>query len=181
MTTESKGPKAMETVKNALDKGLRVISVALFALLVLIVVWQVFSRQILQNPASWTEELARFTFVWLGFFAATLVFAERGHIAVDFLVRNSPPRIQKASGILSEVSIIAFAILVLVWGGGRAARGTWGQGLGALPAQLGMVYLVMPIAGVLITFYAVYHLLGILTGRVSALVSAAVIADESAS
>ena len=44
MTTESKGPKAMETVKNALDKGLRVISVALFALLVLIVVWQVFSR-----------------------------------------------------------------------------------------------------------------------------------------
>lgn len=181
MTTDSKGLNVMEAVKEALDKALRVISVALFALLVLIVVWQVFSRQILQNPASWTEELARFTFVWLGFFAATLVFAERGHIAVDFVARKSPPAIQRASGILSEVCIIAFAILVLVWGGGRAARGTWGQGLGALPAQLGMVYLVMPIAGILITFYAVYHLVGILSGRVTALVSAGEIADESAS
>lgn len=171
----------MEAVKNTLDSILKVISIVLFALLVLIVVWQVISRQILQDPASWTEELARFTFVWLGFFAATLVFAERGHIAVDFVARKSPPAVQKASGILAELSIIAFALLVLVWGGWRAAVGTWGQSLGALPAQLGMVYVVMPIAGVLITFYAVYHLLGIVTGRLPALVSEVDTADESAS
>lgn len=181
MTTDPKGLNAMGAVKKTLDKILKVISVALFALLVLIVVWQVISRQILQDPAGWTEELARFTFVWLGFFAATLVFAERGHIAVDFVARKSPPAVQKGSGILSELAIIAFAVLVLVWGGWRAVVGTWGQRLGVLPAQLGMVYIVMPIAGVLITFYAVYHLAGILTGHVSPLVSAVDLADESAS
>lgn len=157
----------MNAVKKGLDKVLSWASVVLFALLVVVVVWQVVSRQILQDPSAWTEELARYTFVWLGFFAAALVFSERGHIAVDFLVRKTPPPVQTASGALSQIAIATFALVVLVWGGWRASQGAWNQSLAALPSQVGVMYLVMPITGVLITFYATYHLLGILSGRLS--------------
>jgi TRAP-type C4-dicarboxylate transport system permease small subunit len=155
----------VDTVKRGLDRFLALASVVLFALLVLVVVWQVFSRQVLSSPSAWTEELARYTFVWLGFFAAALVFSERGHIAVDFLVRKTPPRVQTASGALSQVAIVAFALVILVWGGWRASQGAWNQNLAALPTQVGVMYLVMPITGLLITFYATYHLIGILAGR----------------
>lgn len=155
----------MNAVKKALDKALSWVSVALFALLVVVVVWQVVSRQIIQEPSAWTGEFARYTFVWLGLFAAALVFSERGHIAVDFVVRKMPRSVQKASGVLTQLAIITFALVVLVWGGWRASQGAWNQSLAALPSQVGVMYLAMPITGLIITFYATYHLVGILSGR----------------
>lgn len=152
----------MNTIKRGLDAVLRVVSVALFALLVVIVVWQVFTRQVLNTPSAWTEEAARYTFVWVGLFAIALVFSERGHVAVDFVVTRLAPRAQKVVAVFVQLCIIAFALMVLVYGGWRASRGAWGQSLSALPTQVGVMYLVMPITGLMITFYGVYHLLAIL-------------------
>ncbi|MEO7130286.1 MAG: TRAP transporter small permease [Dermatophilaceae bacterium] len=152
----------MNTIKRGLDAVLRVVSVALFALLVVIVVWQVFSRQVLNTPSAWTEEAARYTFVWVGLFAIALVFSERGHVAVDFVVTRLATRAQKVVAVFVQLCIIAFALMVLVYGGWRASRGAWGQSLSALPTQVGVMYLVMPITGLMIAFYGVYHLLAIL-------------------
>lgn len=152
----------MDTIKRGLDAVLRVVAVALFALLVVIVVWQVFTRQVLNTPSAWTEEAARYTFVWVGLFAIALVFSERGHVAVDFVVTRLSPVAQKVVAVFVQLCIIAFALLVLVYGGWRASRGAWGQSLSALPTQVGVMYLVMPITGLMIAFYGVYHLLAIL-------------------
>ncbi|MGJ9403346.1 TRAP transporter small permease [Arthrobacter sp. KK5.5] len=154
----------MQVVKKSLDRVLALACVALFAVLVVTVVWQVFSRQVLQNPSAWTSELAQYLFVWLGLFGAALVFAERGHIAVDFLVRKFAPAVEKATAIFVQVAIIAFAVLVLVWGGLRVTERTWGQALSGLPVTVGPLYLVMPVTGLIVVFYAVYHALAIIRG-----------------
>ncbi|MCL3859778.1 TRAP transporter small permease [Actinotalea sp. K2] len=151
-------------MKKTLDRALAAICVVLFALLVLTVVWQVFSRQVINNPSTWSEEAARYIFVWLGFFAAALVFSERGHIAVDFVVRKLPALVQRIIAVLVQVLIIAFAVIGLIWGGWRASQGAWGTNLTALPTQIGVMYLVMPITGVLITIYALYHVVEVLRG-----------------
>ena len=70
----------MTTVKNGIDKVLTWVCVVLFAALVLDVMWQVVTRQILNNPSAWSEELAKYLFIWLGLFGASLVFGERGQI-----------------------------------------------------------------------------------------------------
>lgn len=154
----------METVKNSLDKFLKVSSVVLFAALVLTVMWQVFSRQVLSSPSAWSEELARYLFAWLGFFATALVFSERGHISVDVLIRKLSPKLQKVVAVIIQLAIISFAGLFLTWGGLRAAMTAWGQNLTALPTTIGPLFLVMPITGVLIVFYAIYHIWAILKG-----------------
>ncbi|QDO87537.1 TRAP transporter small permease [Ornithinimicrobium ciconiae] len=159
----------MEPIKKGLDQVLKGASVVLFALLVVIVVWQVFTRQVLNSPSAWTEELARYTFVWVGLFATALVFSERGHIAVDFVVDKFSPRVQKVVAVCVQLSIILFALAVLVYGGLRAANGAWNQSLSALPTQVGVMYLAMPIVGVLIAFYAVYHLQAVLRGAEEAI------------
>lgn len=152
----------MRALKNGLDTVLKVASVILFALLVLIVVWQVFTRQVTQNPATWTEEAARYTFVWLGFFAAALVFSERGHIAVDALVRLLPEPVQRGIAVLVQIAIIAFAAITMVWGGWRAAQGAMNQSLTALPLTVGQMYLVVPVTGVLVVVYALYHVVAVI-------------------
>lgn len=148
----------MHAVKKVLDKVLAVACVVLFAVLIVTVSWQMFTRQVLSSPSSWSEELAKYVFVWLGMFGAALVFSERGHIAVDFVVRKFSPRVQRLVGALVQLAVIVFSALALVWGGTRLAVLAWGQSLSTLPAHLGLVYLVLPITGVIITGYALYHL-----------------------
>lgn len=154
----------METTKRVLDRVLYWVTVVLFALLVLIVVWQVFSRQVLSSPATWTDEGARQTFVWLGLFASAFVFGERGHIAVEVLVRRFPPRVEQIIALLVQVVVLAFAIIVLIWGGWRASQNAWHQELSALPFTFGQMYLALPVSGVLMGFYSVYYITGILRG-----------------
>jgi len=154
----------MDSVKRVLDKILYWITVVLFALLVIVVVWQVFSRQVLNDPSTWTEEGARMTFVWLGLFASAYVFGERGHIAVEFVARKLPLRGERVLAVLVQVVILAFAVIVLVWGGWRASQNAWLQNLSALPFTLGQMYLALPVSGALIAFYALYYVQGIARG-----------------
>lgn len=148
----------MDSAKKVLDRVLYWITVVLFALLVVIVVWQIFSRQVLHNPSTWTEEGARMTFVWLGLFASAFVFGERGHIAVEFVVRKLPLGGERVVSVLVQLVVLAFAVIVLVWGGWRASQNAWLQNLSALPFTLGQMYLALPIAGVLIAFYSLYYI-----------------------
>lgn len=152
----------MEPLKKALDRSLYWITALLFAVLVVTVTWQVFSRQVLGSPATWTEEGARLTFVWLGLFASAFVFGERGHIAVEFLARKFPRGIEKVLSVLVQVVLVAFSSSVLMWGGWRASQNAWSQELSALPFTVGQMYLALPVSGVLIVFYALYFIQALL-------------------
>jgi len=158
----------MHRVKGILDRILYWCTVVLFGLLVAVVVWQVFSRQVLNAPATWTEEAARMTFVWLGLFAAAFVFGERGHIAVEFLARKTSADRQRRLGATVQAVVFGFAVLILLWGGTMVMLNAWTQNLSALPFTLGQMYLALPVAGVLIAFYSLYDLRRILGGQTHA-------------
>lgn len=148
----------MHAAKKAVDGILSVATAILFATLVVVVTWQVVSRLVLNNPSTWSEEFAKYCFVWLSLIAAALVFGERGHIAVTFVVDKFPRGARKAIAIVIQLLIAAFAVLVLIWGGIGAAQNTWLQNLTALPLQIGHMYIVMPIAGAFVLFYALYNI-----------------------
>lgn len=154
----------MTRVKEVLDTALTWACVALFSALVLDVSWQVFTRQVLNQPSGWSEELAKYLFIWLGLFGAALVFGERGHIAVDFAVKKLPVRAQLVLSVIVQLAILTFTGLVLIWGGYRVSKLAWNQNLTGLPVNVGPLYLALPISGALIAFYTIYHLVRILTG-----------------
>lgn len=157
----------MNAVFNGLNTTLKALSALFFTLLVLATTWQVFSRLVLNSPVTWSEELAKMLFVWLSFLGAALVYGERGHMAVEFLARQFDDRKERFFAIWTHVVSLIFAVFVLVWGGWNAAMNAWSQNLTALPINIGSVYLVMPIAGVAIVLYAIYHIIEISAGRES--------------
>lgn len=154
--------RALELVRTITDRALGLVCIVLFGVLVVVVTWQVVSRQILNDPAPWTEEAARFTFVVLALLGAALVFSERGHIAVELLVSRFPRVAQLAVAVAVELIIIFFAILVFVVGGYRVAENAWDQQISTLPFTVGQVYMVLPLTGILVTFYSIYHLIAVL-------------------
>ena len=155
----------MTALKATLTRVLGVVSVILFAVLVCVTVWQVFTRQVLHSPSTWSEELSKILFVWLAFAGSAFLFGERGHIAVDFIARKLPVSGQRILQVIVQIVIIVFAVLAMIWGGYLAASIAWNQQMTALPLTLGWVYVIIPIAGVFIAFFAVVDLIAVATGR----------------
>lgn len=159
----------MERLKAVLDVILEWFCLILFVLLVATVSWQVFTRQVLNDPSGWSEEAAKYIFIWLGLFGSSLVFGERGHIAVDFLVRKMAPAVQRGVALFVQISIIVFVVLVLIKGGYDVSKLAWNQNLTGLPLNVGWLYTALPISGVLTVFYSVFHVVELLLGREAAI------------
>lgn len=152
----------MNAIKRFVDKVLAGLCILLFAALVVLVVWQVFTRFVLGAPSSFSEELATYCFVWLVLFGAALVFGENGHMAMDVLKNRFPARLQMGADILIQVLIIVFAALVLVRGGMLSAALAWTQATGSIQIPLGHLYLALPISGAFIIFYCVVSIVRVL-------------------
>lgn len=162
----------MTRAKRLLDVALQWLCIGLLAALVVIVAWQVFTRQVLSAPSTWSEELAKYVFIWLGLFGAALVFGERGHIAVDFLVTKLPAQVQRWNAALCQLVILAFAALVLVYGGWQVTELAWNQSVPGLPLMVGWLYLALPVSGALVIFYSAYHLAAVVRGAETGTVDA---------
>ena len=74
------------------------------------VFFQVLSRFILKVPLSWTEELSRFSLIWLTFIAASVALRANGHFAVDVISHKLSPRNKK----LYQLGVMAIMLVYLV-------------------------------------------------------------------
>lgn len=145
------------TVRNFIDKSLEWILVFLMSILVIDVLWQVISRYIMNSPSSFTDELAGFLLIWVGLLGAAYVAGKREHLAIDLLIqKSSPQRKFKLEMIISAI-IIVFAITVMIIGGSWLVYTRFYLSVksAALGMPLGIVYLVLPLSGILIAYFDV--------------------------
>ena len=147
------------TIDNALEKLL----IFFTTIMVLNVLWQVFSRFVLGDPSSFTDELARFLLIWVGLLGASYVSGKNQHLAIDLLATNLPPHRAANLNTFIHILIILFALLVMVIGGIRLMYISFilGQISSALKLPLGYVYMVIPISGGLIIYYHIQHIIHI--------------------
>ncbi|MHA6511823.1 TRAP transporter small permease [Tessaracoccus sp. Z1128] len=155
----------MTAVKKGIDRLLAVLVALLFAVLTLVVVWQVFARQVLKSAPAWTGEAANYLFVWTSLIGIAFVFGERGHMAVTFVAERVPKPVRYVTAVVIQLIIIGFAVLVLILGGWESAMNAWLQNSVSLPVNIGWMYLMMPVAGLFIVFYALNHILEDLRGE----------------
>ena len=90
------------------------VALALFWALGLTVFYQFFTRYVLNNSASWTEEIARYLLIGTVFVGATIGVAKNNHIQVDFFYRFMPRPLSRAMGLLVDVMRIVFFALAVV-------------------------------------------------------------------
>jgi len=141
--------------------------ITIFALLVLDVLFQVFSRYILGTSFTWTEEFARFSLIWMTIVGAAYLNAKREHLSMDFLYQKFSASNKKIASILIEVLIFLFAAIVMVIGGFNLVYTTLHleQLSGTLRIPLGYVYAILPISGLLIMCFSIHHISNIYTNK----------------
>ncbi|MEH6659305.1 TRAP transporter small permease [Leeuwenhoekiella marinoflava] len=147
-------------MKKRLDKILGTILVFLMASIVVAVLWQVFSRYVLQSASSFTEEIARYLLIWIGILGAAYAAGQQDHLAINVL----PPKLDVSNRIKLRIGInvliILFAFFAFIIGGGNLVYVNFelGQSSAALGIPLGYVYVVLPLSGALIIWYKAIEL-----------------------
>ncbi|MCG8373983.1 MAG: TRAP transporter small permease [Balneolales bacterium] len=151
----------MEKIIEVLDRVLEYILVIIFGLLVINVLWQVFSRFVLANPSSFTDELARFLLIWLSLFGAAYVLGKRLHLSIDLISHKLNAKQTLILDVLVQLSILVFVATVLLIGGSRLVFVTLhlNQTSAALGVPLGYVYAVLPLCGLIMGFYTIHFLM----------------------
>ena len=148
----------LQTIKRGFIKTLEVLLMLMVAVLTLTVLWGVFTRFCLGSQAEYTDELARVLLVWVSMIGAALAFGEKAHLGVDYFVNMLHPEARKTLSMLVQVVTVVLAVAVFVIGGWGLAMGQMGQQLPTLPISRGMVYLSIPLGGVLICLFALENL-----------------------
>lgn len=151
----------MMKFQQRLNKILEIILVILMSVLVIDVLWQVFSRYLLSSPSSFTDELAGFLLIWVGVLGAAYVDGRKEHLAIDILVQRSSPARQRKLLFIIHSMIFLFALFVMVLGGIilMYTRFVLQVKSAALQLPLGYVYIVLPVSGLIIIYYEILHIL----------------------
>ncbi len=160
-------PTPQNRLWAAVVGGLQWLTILLFALLTLDVLWGVLSRYVLGSQSRWTEEFAIYAIVWVSLLGAALMFRERGHLGVDYFVGKLDPAARRLTAVIAEVAVIIFASFVLIYGGTMLVTETWrsGQVTPAMGWKVAYLYSVVPLSGLFIVSFSIEHLM---TGRTTA-------------
>jgi TRAP-type C4-dicarboxylate transport system permease small subunit len=131
-------------ILDILEKVLRVVVSCFFAVMVFSIAYQIVLRYVFAKANAWSEELARYSFVWLVMLAASIGTRKARHMNIDFLL-NKLPRFLKLSAELATRGLALMFFGVLGWKGAELCQMTMRQNSTGLELPMGYIYLAIPI------------------------------------
>ena len=147
----------MKKIRASVDRIVERLLITLLGIMVLNVLWQVFTRFFTETPSSFTDELARYLMIWLGILGAAYVAGKEEHVSIDFFAKKFSEKRQLLISKFISIAIMGFALFGMVVGGSRLVYITTKleQFSPSLKIPLAVVYGVIPISGILIIFFKI--------------------------
>ena len=151
----------LSVIKKWMTRLLAGIATVLLSVMTLLVLYQVFTRYVLNSPAAFTEELVRYFLIWTGFIGAAYAFITREHMCL-VLVRDSlSPAGRRILMTVIDVLILLFAITI---GGFKLALSAQKVFSALLGIPRSLVYAMAPISGLFIILAQIINIYEDVTG-----------------
>lgn len=151
--------------QQVIDAAVRWLIVVLMVVMTITVSLQILFRYVFNVPLGWSEETARFAFVWVAFFGASALLRARQHINVTVFTDRFPIRLRDACALAANLCGMVCVFFFLV-GGIELTRNEWRQLAPALEIPMGWVYLAIPISAALMALWGVMQTLDSLVALV---------------
>ncbi len=137
----------MRKFLGAYYRVLKVLLTVLMAVLIVPVAMQILSRYTGIIPRFiWTEEIARFCFVWIILIGAMIAVRDGTHFDVDVLPRSANPLVGLVMKLFAHVAVLAVALTFLIYGYDFAILGSRQRSeIAGLPML--SIYIAWPVAG----------------------------------
>lgn len=149
---------ALKKLITFVDTLTKYSAVAAFTVMSVMIVLQVVFRYVFEASLSFSEELARFLFIWATLLGAAMCVKRHSHVGFDLLMTRLPAQIRKY-GILFANLMGVFFFLVIIFYGFKVVGITMGQTSPALGLKMGYVYLSVPVSGIIMLLNGVDNLI----------------------
>ncbi|MCI6886872.1 MAG: TRAP transporter small permease [Lachnospiraceae bacterium] len=156
--------EVLTVIKKGMTKLLAGIATILLSVMTLLVLYQVFTRYVLNSPAAFTEELVRYFLIWTGFIGAAYAFITREHMCLVLLRDKLNPASKRILMTLIDVLILVFAIFVITIGGFKLAMSAEKVFSALLGIPRSLVYAMAPISGLFIIAAQIINIYEDVTG-----------------
>lgn len=131
-----------------LMNGLKGSLIVLTAAVTFSVCWGVFTRYVLNSAADWTGEFSGYCLVWITFLGSAYAIFHRTHIRFESLIDAFPKPLKVAIETVFNMAMLFFAAVITYYGA-KLAFNSMGDETLSLPVSKGVVYLILPIGGLL--------------------------------
>ena len=152
----------LNNIRKVINTVIKTACILLFGFMVIIGTYQILVRYIFNNPSTISEELLTYSFTWMSLFAAAYVFGKREHMRMGFLADKLSEKKLTILNVVIEIITIAFALIVMVYGGVSITSLSMTQKTASLGIPMGYIYIVLPITGIIITLYGILNIIGLI-------------------
>ena len=134
--------------------------IAFSGLMITVALLQVIFRYVFSAPLPWSEELARYCFVWIVFLGAAIGLQRGFHLGVDLFVNALPERFRSGLEVLC-FSLIACFAAVVAYASYPVIALNMMQRSPAMGVQMSWIYIAIPISMVLICLISLVRVVDI--------------------
>ncbi|HTO49693.1 MAG TPA: TRAP transporter small permease [Burkholderiales bacterium] len=133
--------------------GVEGLCVVLLAAISVDLLLGVFSRYVMGRTFVWYDEVARACFIWLVFLGAAVAVKRGAHFGLHVLVDAMPPHLRRAALLLTPLTVIVFAAVLVVQGWSLTRHGAT-QTTAVMAMPVSWIYAAMPVGGTLMILYS---------------------------
>ena len=108
--------KVIKTIKDKILFAYQLVAAITLVVLIAAAAIQVVTRYVIAQPPGWTDELARFAFVWCSALGAVVALDKGMHAGITLLEEKLPEAGRRVLKIICTILVIAMAALVGVKG-----------------------------------------------------------------
>jgi TRAP-type C4-dicarboxylate transport system permease small subunit len=142
----------LSTLDRIIDRVLSWVVSVFLLVTVIVTALQIFFRYVLNRPFFWAEEVAQLLFLWLIYLGSILALRFDKHLVVDLLYVALPPNLRRIVDLVIK-SLMGLFLVILTKEGFGLVISEMASVTAALELPEGVVYLIVPISGILMLFY----------------------------
>ncbi|MGH7357677.1 MAG: TRAP transporter small permease [Candidatus Rokuibacteriota bacterium] len=146
--TARRGARRLARLNAGLYRATCVVAIALLAAIFVIMILQIAFRYVLNAPLVWTEEAARYLYIWACYLGAAIALRRGSHIAITLVLERLPGRLGAAVALGSQALALLFLGAVTVLGVQLMARTHTIEAI-TLPIPWSVIYAAAPVGAVL--------------------------------
>ena len=139
----------MKKVEKVLDTVMRFLMALAMLTLLAFGTWQIFTRWVLGNPSTFTDELLRYVLIIAGFIGSAYCFYRDEHLALTLITDKAKGPFKLCLDIFIEICILFFVIYVFIFGGFKLAN-TATNVSSVMHIPMKTLFMIEPICGILI-------------------------------
>lgn len=126
------GVRALVLASDILNRITEYVIAVMMGVMTVIIALQVFTRYVLHDSLTWTEEIGRYLMIWICFLGSAMALKYGEHISVTFIAERFAPRIRQGLRLAIALAVLAFfslatweGVLMTLQVSGQQAPVTW--------------------------------------------------------